>query len=178
MLFLSATVYDNNVTEVRSFAGERECRFLSNIDFNLLAGLGKFETAETAYWLILGVGNETREEVEAFNKRALLQGQKDGFKRIPQRETFSKIRSEYVIAEEEPNAQPPAEILTALDALHVFYDVNRERLAIEYAKREAARIEQEQWLKEHPPKPQDTIVNFWPGKNTVILDGKSRGAKR
>lgn len=178
VLFLSATVYDNNVTEVRSFAGEREYRFLSNIDFNLLAGLGSLETEDTAYWLILGVGNETREEVEAFNKRAVLYGQKDGAKRIPQRENFSKTRSEYVIAEDEPNAQPPAEILAAIDALHVFYDANRERLAIEYANREAARNQQEQWLRENPSKTQDTIVNFWPGKNTVILDGQSKRAKR
>ena len=177
-LSLSATVYDNNITEVRSFTGGREYTIFSNIDFNLLAGLGCLETADTSYFLILGVRNIKREEVEAFNKRALLQGQKDGFKRIPQHETFSKMRSEYVIAKEDMDAQPPADFLSALDALHVFFDANKDRLANEHAKRVADLTKQEQWLKEHPPKPQDTVVNFWPGKNTVILDGQRKGVKR
>lgn len=178
VLFLSATVYDRSVTEVRSFGGEREYSFLTNIDFNLLAGVASFETADTAYLLILGVGNESHEEVEAFNKRAAEQGEsKEAFKRIPPLETFSKTRSEYVIAEDEPNVQPPAETLAALDALHVFYDTNRERLAEGYAKREVARVGQERWLKENPPVPKDTVVNFWPGKNTVILEGQRKGAK-
>jgi hypothetical protein len=74
VLFLSATVYDRQVTEVRSFAGQREIRIFSNIDFNLLAGVGGFETEDTVYTLLMGLGNETREEIEAFNEQASSEG--------------------------------------------------------------------------------------------------------
>ena len=161
VLFLSATVFDRQVTEVRTFGGKRDCRFLISIDFNLLAGVGSLETADTDYLLILGVGNETRGEAEAFNKRAAEDGQKDGFKQIPPLESFSKNHSEYVVAQDEPDAQPPAETLAALDALLVFYDANRSKLAEDYAKREAARSAQKQWVKEHPPAPRDTVIHYW-----------------
>jgi len=55
VLFLSATVYDRQVTEVRCFAGQREIKIYTNIDFNLLAGQGGFEADDTVYTLLLGL---------------------------------------------------------------------------------------------------------------------------
>ncbi len=148
VLFVSATVYDRQVTEVRWFASGREMRIHSNIDFNLLAGAGSFETADTVYSLIVGLDNQTREEAEALNQQAAAEGLPEhAFKQIPPVEAFSKTRSEYTIAASEAGAAPPEEILEALDALHAFYDANRQRLADDYDKREAARTEQERWLK-------------------------------
>ena len=49
--------------------------------------------------------------------------------------------------------------------MHRYYEANRVRLADDYAKREANRIAQEQWLQEHPPLPKDTVINFWPKKS-------------
>ena len=176
LLFLSATVFDRSITEVRTFAGDRDCRFHINIDFNLLAGLGSFETADISYLLMLGVENRTRAEAEAFNKRAVLEGRKAVFKPIPPPETFSKTRSEYLIANDEAAAQPPAETLAALDALLACYDANRGRLAEDYVKREAARIAQEQWMKEHPPAPKGTVIHYW--KNDTAPSPSESGEKR
>lgn len=180
VLFLSATVYERQVTEVRWFAGQREFKIFTNIDFNLLAGQGGFESDDTVYTLILGLGNETREEVAAFNERATKEGwPQRSFKQIPAPESFSTTRSEYTVAGSDESKAPPEEIMKAFDALHTFYDANRQRLAEEYAKREAARIERERWLKEHPPVPKDTVINYWIGQGaTSTLDKRSFGGAR
>ena len=179
VLFLSATVYDRQVTEVRCFAGQREIKIFTNIDFNLLAGQGGFETNDAVYTLLLGLGNETREQVEAFNDEAAKQGWPErAIKRIPTPESFSKTRSEYTVAGGDESKEPPEEVFKAFDALHSFYDANRQRLADEYVKREAARIEREQWLKEHPPVPKDTVINYWVGQGaTSTLDKRSMGGR-
>ena len=160
-LFLSATVFDRQVSELRLFAKGRDYTFLANIDFNLLGGMWTFETADTAYSVMLAVTNQTRSEVEVFNEWASKNILNKAVKRIPAPETFSKEGSEFVYTAEGPGMQPPAEALAALDGLSRYYDVNRQRLADDYAKGEAARIEREQWLKENPPVPQDTIIYYW-----------------
>ena len=176
-LFLSTTVYDRKVTEIRRFENQREYQMFSNIDFNYLAGLGWFETADTEYMLLMGTGNETAEQVEGFNQYARENGWPErSHMQIPAPETFSLTRSEYVVVEDERHLSPPAEELAALDALHVYFDANRQRLEEEYAKRESARIERERWLKKHPPVPKDTVINYWVGEGgtgTGILDKRS-----
>ena len=177
-LFLSATVYDRKVTEIRWSGGSHEHRVFSNIDFNLFGGACDLETADTIYSLMLAVGNETAEQVERFNRHAAEHGLPTRLrKQIPSLETFSQTRSEYVVAEDETHATPSGEELKALDALHVFYDANRQQLADEYAKREAARIAREQWLKEHPPKPKDTVINYWIGPLPPRSDGTTSGGQ-
>lgn len=162
MLFLSTTVYDRKVTQVRWLgAGGREYRVFSNIDFNFLAGIGQIETDDAIYLLVLGLGNETTEQVEAFNAYARAQGwPEESWKEIPRPESFSQTRSEYAVSGDKAHP-PPEEDLIALDALHVYYDANKQRLADEYARREVERVERELWLKEHPPVPKDTVINFW-----------------
>ena len=61
-----------------------------------------------------------------------------------------------------------AEALKALTDLHRYYDANRDRLTREYAEAEAARIAQEQWNKEHPPIPKDTVTNFFPIRSDYL----------
>jgi hypothetical protein len=178
VLFLSATVYDRQVTEVRWWAGQREIKIFTNIDFNLVAGIGGFETDDTVYTLIMGLGNETREEIEAFNEQAAKSGwPARSFKQVPPLDSFRKTRSEYILADDQ-GKELPEEVTKALDALHTFYDANRQRLAEHYAKREAARIERERWLKEHPPVPKDTVINYWIGQGaTGTLDKRSMGGR-
>lgn len=162
ILFLSATVYDRRVTEIRWFDNQRQYKVFSNIDFNFLAGVNWFETEDTEYMLLMGLGNETSEQAEAFNQRILEQGlPKYLRKEIPSPTEFSSTRSEYAVVEDEQRTAPADWELTALDALHVFYDANKTRLAEEYVKREAENSAREQWLKDHPPFPKNTIINFW-----------------
>ncbi len=162
MLFLSTTVYDRSVTEIRWFSEKRESRVFSNIDFNYVAGLSWFETADTDYMLLMGIGNETAEDVEGFNQYAREQGWPKRFwKQVPPRNSFSLTRSEYAVVQDEQHTAPPETELAALDALHVYFDAHKERLIEEYHKREAANAAREQWLKDHPPIPKDTVINYW-----------------
>jgi hypothetical protein len=171
-LFLSATVYDRRVTELRWWFDNREYRAWSNVDFNYLAGAGEIETEDSVYWLIMGLGNDTAESVAAANERAATQGW-NWHKELPSPVRFNPARAEYFLATENKAPEPSAEALAAIDALHRYYDANRARLTEDYEKREAARIAQEQWLKEHPPVPKDTMINFWPKKSrTYPTTGK------
>jgi hypothetical protein len=158
-LFLSTTVYDRSVTELRWWFENREYRAWSNVDFNYFAGAGEIETEDTVYWLIMGFGNDTAESVAAANERAAVEGW-NWHEDLPLPVRFNPARAEYFLANDSKGPKPPAEALAAIDALHRYYDANRTRPADEYAKREAARIAQEQRLKEHPPVPKDTVINF------------------
>lgn len=176
VLFLAATVFDRKLTEIRWMDNAHECRTFSNIDFNLFGGVVTFETADTVYSLLLAIVNETTEGLtdsgapEAARPVPVQ-------KQIPALEQFSRTQAQYLVVEDESGAAPQAKDLAALDALHLYFDANRQRLAEEFAAREAARIEQKQRPKEPPPKPKDTIVNFWPGNGTVIMDATRKGVK-
>ena len=177
VLMLSATVYDRQITELRWHSGNREYRAWSNIDFNYLAGQGEIETGDCVYFLIMGLGNETRESVAEWNRFAPewerlaaaegLAGQWET-KSVPDLAKFPAGRSTYLLTGDAP----ADDSLVALDALHRYFDANRLPLIANYAKREAEHTAREQWIKEHPLKPQDTVINFWPKKSTNYPTGK------
>ncbi len=175
-VLLSATVYDREVTELRWFEEGKTYHVYSNIDFNYITGIGQFETDDTAYLLILGIGNETRAAVAEAEKNAAAQGYvRDTLKSLPDIGQFPQDYSAYFVAED--SADEDGKAFAALDALHAYYDANRDQLQKAYQEREATRIEQERWLKAHPPVPQNTVINFWPAENTVILDRQSKIGK-
>ena len=155
VLMISATVYDHRMSELRWTVGGHEYRAWNNIDFNHLAALREIETGDSVYYLMMAIGNESAEAVEAANEKR---------KEMPPAERFSSKRSEYLLAGSEKETPPP-EALAPMDALHTYYDANRERLAEESIQRETERTTREQWEKDHPPSPKDTVINFWPKKS-------------
>ncbi len=170
VLMLSATVHDRQVTELRWRSGNRDCRAWSNLDFNYLAGLGEIETADCVYYLIMGLGNESRESAAEAERLAASDGLAAPVetKIVPDLAKFPAGRSAYLLSGEAPTNDS----LAALDALHRYFDTHRIRLIADYAEREATRIAREQWLKEHPPMPQDTVIYFWPKKSRNYPTGK------
>ncbi len=178
LLFFSATVYDRRVTELRWSDKGREYRAFSNIDFNCFSGPDRFETEDTVYLLEMGIGNETTDQVEGSNRFAPGQGQpKEASHRIPGPEAFSSTRAEYFLVKSEFDLPPPAEALAGMDALHRYYNANRNKLLEDCLEREASRLAQERWLAEHPPVPKDTIIHFWPKENSVYLGSGKEGKK-
>ena len=169
VLFLSATVYDREVTQLRWFGEGGEFQAFSNIDFNFLSGLGVIETDDTVYSILMGLGNESRAAASEQNRTATAQ--------VPLLNQFSPKRAEYFVVEDK--AKPAtAEALAGIDALHRYYDANRERLAEDYKQREAARVEREIWLKAHPPIPRDTVINFWPADTKQVQEMQTKEGKR
>jgi len=165
ILFLSTTVYDRKVTEVRWFGQQRNHKVFTNIDFNYLAGVGgveEIETDDAIYMLMLGIANLTSNEIEGFNQYVRQNGwPKRHWKESPPAATFSKARSEYVVVEDELHTPPPAGDLAAFDALHIYFDANKPRLIEEHKVREAANAERQRWLEKNPPIPQDVVVHYW-----------------
>ncbi len=176
-LMISATVYDRQVTELRWRSGNRDYHAWSNIDFNYLAGQGEIETEDCVYFLIMGLGNETRESVAEWNRfspewerLAAAKGLAGQWatKAVPDLAKFPAERSAYLLSGEAPADAS----LAALDALHRYFDANRLRLIADFAKREEERTARELRNREHPPTPQDTVINFWPKKSRNYPTGK------
>jgi hypothetical protein len=180
VIFLSATVYDHRVTELRGFENQREYRAYSNADFNLLAGRGEIETEDTIYWLIMAVGNLGAEEVAALNERIATQGLPLAPRQIPVPENFSATRAEYVLAEGSAAPLPSAETLNALnalDALHFYYDAHKPALVEEQAKRAVENAAREEATRIKAAQPKRTVIQFWPVKSRNYPTGKNWGAK-
>jgi hypothetical protein len=179
LLFLSATVYDYRVTEVRWNAAGQEYRAYSNIDFNQLAGAGQIETDDTIYDLFMGLGNSTVEAVEAMNKELTARGlSNDLLQQIPSADAFSQTRSEYIVVQPKSDTPPPAEAVAAMDAIHLYYDANRATLAAAWTKREAERIAKLNEPKPLPTPVKDTVINFWPKKNSIFMGTQAGGTKQ
>ncbi len=162
LLFLFATVFDRDVTELHWCAGGREYRALSNIDFNYFTVLGQIETENTVYGLMLAIGNESSEALDS--------------ELGPLVSRLSNARSEYILIDGKEQDVPDAS-LAGLDALHVYFDAHRQKLIDAYVKREADRVAEEQWIRDHPPVPKDTVINFWPGATTIFIDSPAKGGK-
>ena len=167
ILFLSATVHDHQFSEIRWVDGVHQWSAFSNMDFNLLEALGSIETADTEYTLLMAIGNESNQSAVAGES-----SERDGTgdqeekasvnaKRFPLLEKLGTTRAQYLIVDDESGGPPSAKDLAVLDALHLYYDANRERLADEHAEREAANAERERRLKEHPPVKKDTVIHYW-----------------
>ncbi len=153
VIFLSATVYDRRVTELRLQAGQKEVHAWSNVDFNHFAGMAELETEDALYWLVMSLGNESAQD--ATNDA------QDSQKMAPAPDRFNASRADYFPAADQKEAVH-TEATAALNALHSYYQANREQLAAAHAQRETERIAKERTLRESPPAPKDTVIHFWP----------------
>jgi hypothetical protein len=100
-----------------------------------------------------------------------------GTQQIPALPEFSQTRSEYFVVEDQGGPLPD-EALLGLEALHVYFDAHRARIIEEAARREAAQAAREQWLKDHPPVPKDTVINFWPIRSRVYGNTKNQEGQK
>ena len=162
-------MYDRRLTEIRWFSGATNLRVLSNIDFNHLSGLGSFESRDTVYLWILGLGNE-ESAVFAGGDNAKERVLAEAKLRLPDLTANPMARSSYLIVEGNAAENPAA--VAALNALHEHYDANRLRIIGEYQQQQADNTEHARQLREHPPVQKDTVINFWPKKNSIYLNSK------
>lgn len=149
VLFLSATVFDYQVTQLRWWDENGTHSAYSNVDFNYFSGAFAVETADTSYFLIMGLGNDTREAATANRVQ------------VPPLSQFDKTHSQYVVAK-DGSKPSTTESLKCLADLHSYFDSNKQRMIEGYNKRVTDQAAQAQWLLAHPPAPKDTIINIWP----------------
>jgi hypothetical protein len=165
----TATVFNGVGTEFRIWTPEGEAVALSSIGFNFLQSFSDFERDGVYYSTFFFAFDLSPEEV-AEAKRAdpewatqLGQFPKDeaGMSR------FSVVSA--------PKGEAAENAIRALENLHAQFDENRKQLKAAYDESEKARIAQEEWLKENPPIPKDTVVNFFPIRSVHAPKSVSSG---
>lgn len=168
-LFLLATVYDHEVTEIRWGREEGEYVIWSSVDFNLLRNILDFEAPLVRYSLLLSVGNETRAEVEAWNAYVDANALAPNLKRqIPTIQALGPGRSSHRIVT-PATVETSLEAVRALEEIHRYFDANQARLVREYEESEAVRIAHQEWLRLNPPV-LDTTINFFPIRSVYRED--------
>jgi len=145
--FVSATVYDKSRTLLRfhlSGSDATEVTAWSNIDFNQLRSLSRFEAKGTTakmrhYELAFGIGDESSEA--SVVKIPKIPSGKPGF----------------LISSKKPSAAA----LMFLQDIHALYRSEGKKLA--QATFAAAKAERERRaaLIANPPKPKDITIRFW-----------------
>jgi hypothetical protein len=174
LLFLSCTVYDRRVTEMRWEHEGRRYRAWSNIDGNYLRGLAEFETADTVYSLMLGIG-EASDPGSDRNARSEFSSA-SGLNRIPLSSEFVG-RCSYILADGAEDASPAA--LAGLNALHAYFDSHRTELIEAYETRLAAEAERQRKLALEPRDARKTIViDYWRREDAVAAGVASEKIQR
>lgn len=160
---LFATVFDRSVTLLQWSDENGAHRAYSNVDFNYFTGVGVVETTDTSYLLLITTVNDTRIAAAARNVT------------VPPASSFDVTQAQYMIVQDGSTA-PTADSLKELDDLHTYFGANRQALIDGYNQRVAAQLALQQQLQANPPVPQDTVVNFWPVKNSVYLPATTGGS--
>ncbi len=161
----SATVYDRAVTRLRWQHDGQTYVAWSNVDFNYLRGITQLEHGDTLYHMLMGIGNERTPE-RAFQESALPMS-RVSHSPVPLLPTFTPGRAEYAVFVEEGQPPPLEEAFTPIDLLHLYYEQNAQALQTEYQQREALNEAQRRYDDTHPKPKEDTVIHFWPEKNSA-----------
>lgn len=166
LLAISCTVYDNKLTLVRWHSANRSYSAFVNIDFNNLAGIGMAESEDAVYSVMLAVGNDTSESLNAANAELLAAGTPAAsLIQLPADSAFPAGITSYVLTGPSPDAAQIDADCAGLETLLDHYDNNRQALIAARQQRETEQLQREQFLKANPPQPKGTVIKFWPVKS-------------
>lgn len=163
VLFFSATVFDHQFTELRWTGEAGKFRAFSSIDFQYLGGLPEIETADTVYTVMLALATGTAAEAEERARKA------------PEVSLLPKGRSAWVLAEDSRRESTP--VLTALDAIHTYYEAHRVELIRAYEQRVTAEAERQRQLQANPPTPKTSIIRYWRKPTPVTQPARQEDGK-
>lgn len=152
---LTCAIVENAGTEIRWSREDGDYVIWSGIDFDYLGAGVDFETGAARYSIVL------------FNMGASSWGSD------PQNQPVSDIpfgSSRYRIVG-FPETGVAAEVKTAMDDLHHYFALHRERLIREFQESEQARLAQETQRRDHPQPPSDVTVNFFPIRSSWTSPG-------
>ncbi len=151
LLMVSATVHAGGLTLLRcSCGGKEQVEALSNVDFQLLAGLGQVETETAYYSLVMAVGTDESPLDAEQDAQARVLSAKDGA-------AFVLMGGKAALSAAEE------EIAAGLQVLHEYFDANRAALEVRHAKREQERVARA--LIDQSTRPaaaKQAVIQFWP----------------
>ena len=167
-LMLSATVYDHEFSELRWHHEGQQYIAWSNVDFNYLRVLTEIETEKANYLFFLSISNESTEKIEELNELAKEKGSENYIQEsIPELPEFTKGIYEYFVVAQDDTIKRSEDAYIPVDALHDYYAENEKHLKIEYKRNEALHEARKRYKDQHPKKPDEPIINFWPGRGSV-----------
>lgn len=172
VLSLSCTIYDAGVTEVRWSVRGAEYRMLSNVDFNHLRGVGSFTADGRSYTVFMGIGRAMSLNTQARGQAGAVQISAAAVAPPVSAGVLADLQksggARYAVLSTPEKAE--SEAFRGIDALHHYYDAHKSELIAAWQQSEATRVAHEQYEKEHPPTPKDTVIQFWPKKGSRYLD--------
>lgn len=155
-LFFGVVVYDGNYSEIRWWEDGQENVVWSNVNFLHFAPMPDLETDKAYYSLMLWGWETTSEEVRAMNAEA----------KSPLEMTALPPSELPPLGEAGPKWMAQGKLseaaVRAMEDFHEYYHLHGVAMAEDYKRREAEAKAHEEWVKAHPPIPQDTTVNFFP----------------
>jgi hypothetical protein len=150
----SCTVYVNvghpTITELIWWSEGRRRRAWSNVNFLHLTRSKALETSTHVVWWAPMVSESSVEGISTAELPA-------GFSLF----TSADTAPVYFFEGDESDMATEADTLFALDLLHAYYELHRERLAAEHAQIAAEAAARAAELESNPPIPPDTVIHFW-----------------
>jgi hypothetical protein len=151
-VFVSATVYPGPRTKLQWWiSGLKSGPFTawSNINFHHLTGFDSFSWQEHDYSLLMCVGSAPDPAHRPASAKPLPALE------IP---VLPADRPAFILT--AGNANTTAS-LAPMEALHLLYQNEAPRLTAAHEGRERARQARAEWLRLHPPQPQDITIRCW-----------------
>lgn len=145
LVMLSATVVDGKATFLRWWHEGEEYEAWSNVDFNHFSGFAEFEAGEKHYAYMLAVGNFS----SAGDRNLTWPGKPP------------ELGVDYPAFTIVKGDTTKANALAMMVSMHDLYENEREKLVAAHESRVHEQAKQEAWLKANPPKPKDTVIQFW-----------------
>lgn len=159
LLMMSVTVYRSEAypgkvrTQFRWWSQDRSREFeaWSNVDGNWLSGFASFESGGRTYSLLFGIGEQ---DVDQWTRALASKGRTYTPPQIP---PISLTDPAFVVTK----GNPSTEELAPIQAIHNLVKAQGETLRLAYEGRKQAQKEREDFLKAHPIKPADIVLNYW-----------------
>lgn len=145
-MFLSGSVYGNEITEIRWQHEGQWVTAWSNVDFNHLRGVTSFDAADAHYSFLLVMDNQPIEAMEKPEIQSALKGQPE---------------PAYVVEGKVPNSA-----LWGLEAIHEYYAANAVELQAAWERSESIREARERYDAANPKQPRDVVIRYWPIKSS------------
>jgi hypothetical protein len=166
LVFLSATVYDQNRTFLRIYPNGRvdgSVTAWSNLDFHHFSGFSTYRVKDAVdgalydYGLLMGIGGiDTRSWKEMAEARGL-EYKGPEIPEIPIMPDLANGGPAFVLV--EGDAKSPA--MDTLEQIHDLYRREGARMEEAHLARVKAQADRKAYLLANPPKPNDVTIQFW-----------------
>ncbi|MFW6218032.1 MAG: hypothetical protein ACOC4K_03455 [Verrucomicrobiota bacterium] len=158
---LGANVYGDEYSEItwRDTETRQEFTVWTNVSLNYLRPISTIRTEGFDYTYFGFVTPYTREGEQARIDFAAERGFEIESRWKEPPVGFSEDRYEYAVVAE--GADVPEKLHRQLEAVLGHYVEHKEELEIGHKNAETLRAAREKYLRENPPRPRETVINFW-----------------